>query len=121
MPGRLSPGGALHGRGIQTSHISTTSTVIRSAWVIMTIGMLPDASRTHTGHVPDALEPGIHCVRTHWIRGFMTFRRVRHARIVMLMVPVCPESGFLSEDGRYVMSRGADRSKRGKAEPCRCC
>ena len=66
----------------------------------MTIGMLPDASRTHTGHVPDALEPGIHYVRTHWIRGFMTFRRVRHARIVMLMVPVCPESGFLERAAR---------------------
>src|SRR5262249_12261408 len=22
---------------------------------------------------PDALEPGIHCVRTHWIRGFIAF------------------------------------------------
>jgi hypothetical protein len=25
----------------------------------------------------------------------MAFRRVRHARTVMLMVPACPESGFL--------------------------
>src|SRR5690242_9076460 len=24
---------------------------------------------------PDALDSGFHCVRTHWIRGFMTFRR----------------------------------------------
>jgi hypothetical protein len=23
----------------------------------------------------DALELGFHCVRTHWIRGFMAFRR----------------------------------------------
>jgi hypothetical protein len=38
------------------------------------------------GLVPDAMELGIHCVRTHWIRGFMTFRRVRHALTVMLMV-----------------------------------
>jgi hypothetical protein len=36
--------------------------------------------------VPDAVEPGIHCVRTHWIRGFRLFRRVRHERTVMLMV-----------------------------------
>jgi len=32
--------------------------------------------------------------RTHWIRGFITFQLVRRARIAMLMVPVCPESGF---------------------------
>jgi hypothetical protein len=44
--------------------------------LIMTIGLLPDA-----------MESGIHCARTHWIRGFMAFRRVRHARTVMLMVP----------------------------------
>jgi hypothetical protein len=37
----------------------------------MTIGVLPDAA----GRLPDAVEPGIHCVRTHWIRGFMAFRR----------------------------------------------
>ena len=23
------------------------------------------------------MKPGIHCVRTHWIRGFMAFHRVR--------------------------------------------
>ena|SRR6185437_5300253 len=68
-----------------------------------------------------ALDSGFHCVRTQWVRGFMAFRLAQRTRTVMLMVPVCPESGFLSEDGRYVMSRGADRSKRGKAEPCRCC
>jgi hypothetical protein len=68
--------------------------------LIMTIGLLPDASRTPAGRLPDALKPGIHCVRTHWIRGFMTFRRVRHARIVMLMVPACPESGFLERAAR---------------------
>jgi hypothetical protein len=44
--------------------------------LIMTIGLLPDA-----------MESGIHCARTSWIRGFMAFRRVRHARTVMLMVP----------------------------------
>jgi hypothetical protein len=26
------------------------------------------------GPLPDALKPGIHCVRTHWIRGFMAFQ-----------------------------------------------
>ena len=24
------------------------------------------------------MKPGFHCVRTHWIRGFITFHRVRH-------------------------------------------
>jgi hypothetical protein len=47
---------------------------------IMTIGLLPAA-------VPDPMKPGIHCARTHWIRGFMTFRRARRTRIVMLMMP----------------------------------
>jgi hypothetical protein len=42
----------------------------------------------------NALEPGFHCVRTHWIRGFMAFRRARRTRIVRLMVPVGPESGL---------------------------
>ena len=40
------------------------------------------------GPLPDALEPGVHFVRTHWIRGFMGFRLVRRSRTVMLMVPV---------------------------------
>jgi alkylated DNA nucleotide flippase Atl1 len=40
------------------------------------------------GRVPDALKPGIHCARTHWIRGFMTFQLARRTRTVMLMVPV---------------------------------
>jgi hypothetical protein len=52
------------------------------------------------GLLPDAMEPGIHCVRTHWIRSFMAFRRVRHIGIVMLMVPACPESGFLERAAR---------------------
>ena len=34
-----------------------------------------------------ALEPGFHCVSTHWIRGSMTFRLARRTRSVMLMVP----------------------------------
>jgi hypothetical protein len=27
------------------------------------------------GLLPDAVKPGIHCVRTHWIRGFIAFCR----------------------------------------------
>ena len=37
---------------------------------------------------PDALKPDIHCVRAHWIRGFMAFQTARRTRIVLLMVPV---------------------------------
>jgi len=32
------------------------------------------------------MKPGIHCVSTRWIRGFMAFQLVRYARIVMLTV-----------------------------------
>ena len=51
--------------------------------LIMKIGPLPDAlpdasqtpdARTDAGRRPDALKPGIHCARTHWIRGFMAFQ-----------------------------------------------
>jgi hypothetical protein len=38
--------------------------------------------------MPDALKPDIHCVRTHWIRGFMAFQLARRTRRVVLMVPV---------------------------------
>ena len=34
------------------------------------------------------MKPGIHCVRTHWIRGFMAFQLARRARSVVLMVSV---------------------------------
>jgi hypothetical protein len=43
------------------------------------------------GPLPDALEPGFHCVTTHWIRGFIAFQLVRRIGTVVLMVPV---SGF---------------------------
>jgi hypothetical protein len=46
------------------------------------------------GPLPDALEPGFHCVRTQWIRGFIAFQLARRARTVVLMVPAWPESGF---------------------------
>ena len=52
---------------------------------------VPDACPT----LPDVVKPGIHGVKTHWIRGFMAFQLVRRTRIVMLMVSACPESGFL--------------------------
>ena len=47
------------------------------------------------GPLPDAMKPGIHCVTTHWIRGFMAFWLIQRIRTVMLMVPACPESGSL--------------------------
>ena len=37
------------------------------------------------GLLPDAVKPRIHCARTHWIRGFMAFRRAWRARTVVLM------------------------------------
>jgi len=43
---------------------------------------------TPAGRQPDVLEPEFHGARTHWIRGSMAFRLDRHARMVMLTVPV---------------------------------
>jgi hypothetical protein len=37
--------------------------------------------------LPDALEPGIHGVGTHWIRDFMAFQLARYTRTVLLTVP----------------------------------
>jgi len=34
------------------------------------------------------MKPGIHCVRTHWIRGFMAFLLARRTLTAMLMVSV---------------------------------
>jgi hypothetical protein len=51
---------------------------------------LPDASRTlpdAAGRLPDALKPGIHGVRTPWIRGFMAFQLARYTGSVLLTVP----------------------------------
>jgi len=62
--------------------------------LIMKIGLLPDACRAPAGREPDAMKPGIHCVRTHWIRGFMAFQLARRTPCMMLMVPVWPESRF---------------------------
>ena len=55
--------------------------------------------------LPDAMKPGIHGAGTHWIWGFIAFQAVRRIRTVMLMVPVCLESGSwdaLPEDGERV-------------------
>jgi hypothetical protein len=41
----------------------------------------------------NALDPGIHCVRAHWNRGFMAFRLARRTWGVMVMVRAWPESG----------------------------
>jgi hypothetical protein len=34
------------------------------------------------------MKPGIHCVRTPWIPGFMAFQMAARTRTVMLTVPV---------------------------------
>ena len=39
------------------------------------------------GPLPNAMEPGIHGARTHWIRGFIAFRLARPIPTVVLMVP----------------------------------
>ena len=46
----------------------------------------PDARRPLATRPPDAMKPGIHCARTHWIRGFIGFCLARRTRIVMLMM-----------------------------------
>ncbi|MGH3162275.1 MAG: hypothetical protein ACRDOC_10355 [Streptosporangiaceae bacterium] len=40
------------------------------------------------GPLPDALEPGFQCVRTHWIRGFIAFQLARRTRTMLLMLPM---------------------------------
>jgi hypothetical protein len=46
------------------------------------------------GLLLDVMKPRIHCVTTHWIRGFIMFQLALRTRTVMLMMPVRPESGF---------------------------
>jgi hypothetical protein len=55
----------------------------------------PDACRTRwirdstaLERLPDALDPGFHCVRAHWIRGFIAFQLARGTGIVVLLVPM---------------------------------
>jgi hypothetical protein len=33
------------------------------------------------GPLPDALEPGFHCARTHWIPGFIALQTVRRTAV----------------------------------------
>jgi len=40
------------------------------------------------------MKPDFQCVITRWNLGFMAIRQTPPAWIVILMVPVCPESGF---------------------------
>jgi hypothetical protein len=42
------------------------------------------------GPLPDALDPGFHCVRTAVDPGFIAFQLVRRIWTVVLMVPVWP-------------------------------
>ena len=64
------------------------------------------------GPLPDVLKPDIQCVRTHWNRGFMAFQLARSTRIVVLIVPTWPESGFREGvarlRGRGLARAGAD-------------
>ena len=57
----------------------------RRVWGVLRVD---HEDRSAAGRLPDAMEPDIHCVTTHWIQGFMAFRLVRRTRIAMLMVPV---------------------------------
>jgi hypothetical protein len=52
--------------------------------------------RSAAGRLPGALDPGFHCVTTHWIKGFMAFQLVRRTRTVLLMVSRDP-----SPDSRH--------------------
>ena len=44
-------------------------------------------ARPAAGALPDALDPGVHGARTHWIRGFTAFLLAWRTRAVMRMVP----------------------------------
>ena len=61
------------------------------------------------GPLPDAMKPGFHCVRTHWIRGFMAFQLAQCTRIVLLVVPVWTESGFGERAARPPSRLAIDR------------
>ena len=46
------------------------------------------------------MDPDIHCVRAHWIRGFIALQLPRRTRIMVLMVPAWPKSGFRERAAR---------------------
>jgi hypothetical protein len=50
--------------------------------------------RSAAGRLPNEVEPGFHCARTQWDRGFIAFQLARRTRTVVLMVPAWPEFGF---------------------------
>ena len=76
-------GGVARARNTSQSHQHHQHRVPGQLELIMMIGPLPDA-----------MKPGFHCVRAHWIRGFIAFRLARRTRPALLMVPVRPESDF---------------------------
>jgi len=60
---RMSPVGAGKRGRQHRSHRHHQHRKLGQFGLIMTIGL-----------TLDAMKPGIHCARTHWILGFMTFR-----------------------------------------------
>jgi len=58
----------------------------------MLLDAMPPKLIMKIGPLLDALEPGFHCVRAQWIRGFMAFQVARRTQGVM--VRGWPESGF---------------------------
>jgi hypothetical protein len=68
-------------------HLSTTSKTEARAAAPPETNSSQTPARRLPDPLPDAMDPGFHCVRTHWIRGFITFQLARRTRIMMLMVP----------------------------------
>ena len=87
------PSGRRTGAECNISHISSTSTVLA-------VSLSCHDDRPAAERLPDVLEPGIHRVRRRWIRGFTAFQLARPLRTVVLMVPACPESGWLGRAAR---------------------
>jgi hypothetical protein len=70
----------------------------------MKIGPLPDACL-------DAMDPGFHCARTHWIRGFMAFRLARRgdrAEAVFTPSPSAPHRPSSPETKYRLMGEARD-------------
>jgi hypothetical protein len=62
------------------------------------------------GPLPDALEPGIHCARTHWIRGFIAFGLARLARRARNMRESCHHQYLTGTAGGRLMDRRTARN-----------
>jgi len=69
--------------GRQADHQSGLESLASLRFACLT----PDACWTPARRLSDGLKPGIHCARTHWIRGFIAFRLAQRTGTVMLMVP----------------------------------